>query len=101
MGKNKVRLIVGRKGSEHMNRDLEIDDGHPDATAISETQRRVNKLMGVSDEEFIAQICKADIPKDIVMNETQRRINKMMGVDDATFKKYNSIKEEIGWTRYC
>ncbi len=103
MEKIKVRRIAGRQGSEHLGGEFEIDAGHPEITSISDTQRRVNELMGIKDEDFLAAICKGDFPPDIVsrdavrrirdgesqISEGQKKINQMMGIDDATFKKYN------------
>lgn len=63
---------------------------HPERWAgiIDECQRRVNELMGIKNEDFLAYLCKEE-KKDPAIDETQRRCNELMGVDDATFRKYN------------
>lgn len=63
---------------------------HPEKWSgiIDECQRRVNELMGIKDEAFLAYLCKEE-KKDPTIDETQRRANELMGVDDAMFRKYN------------
>ncbi|MCX5841126.1 MAG: hypothetical protein NTY16_06695 [Deltaproteobacteria bacterium] len=63
---------------------------HPEKWSgiIDECQRRVNELMGIKDEDFLACLCKEE-KKDPAIDETQRRTNELMGVDDAMFRKYN------------
>jgi len=54
---------------------------------IDDCQRRVNELMGISDETFL--IAKNRAEPDPSIDETQRKVNQLMGLDDATFRKYN------------
>jgi hypothetical protein len=55
---------------------------------IDECQRRVNELMGISEDVFL-QAFKSKSTPDQTIDETQRKVNEMMGVDDVTFLKYN------------
>lgn len=55
---------------------------------IDDCQRRVNELMGVKEDDFIACRLKEN-KKDPTVDEMQRKVNELMGIDDATFRKYN------------
>jgi len=110
----KYRMIAARVGSEHLNKDVDIDDHAPldeqqrqinrllgigddvffkysqekRPGIIDECQRRVNELMGIKDDDFLA--CRSgDEKKDPTIDDTQRRVNELMGIDEATFRKYN------------
>jgi hypothetical protein len=56
---------------------------------IDETQRRINKMMGITDEAYMrfAKIEQEEIPRESP-EELQKRINKMMGISDEVFLKY-------------
>ncbi|MDP1991960.1 MAG: hypothetical protein Q8K00_13170 [Syntrophales bacterium] len=58
---------------------------------IDECQRKINALMGVSDEDFLkyggseAMPCKAGPSASSVIDDQQRMINKQCGVSDEDF----------------
>lgn len=81
----KYRMVVARVGSEHLNRDVEIDDPQ---VPLDEQQRLINRLLGISDDVFI-HACKSKAVADPSINEIQRKVNGLMGIDEATFRKYN------------
>lgn len=55
---------------------------------VDACQRRVNELMGISDEAFMMANKDGSVA-DPSIDETQRNANQLMGIDDATFRKYN------------
>lgn len=63
---------------------------HPEKwpAIIDECQRKINALMGVSDETFLTYQCKEQREKSPAFDEEQRKINEMCGVSDETFLKY-------------
>lgn len=81
----KYRMVVARVGSEHLNRDVEIDDPQ---VPLDEQQRLINRLLGISDDVFI-RACKSKVVADPTIDDTQYRVNELMGIDEATFRKYN------------
>jgi hypothetical protein len=81
----KLTLILG-KPMIMEGRDLPTQ-------AIGEIQRRVNELMGMSDQDFLKhngsperEITKNDFN---TIGEIQRRVNELMGVSDQDFLKHN------------
>ncbi|MBW1795568.1 MAG: hypothetical protein JRJ38_14245 [Deltaproteobacteria bacterium] len=61
----------------------------PPQPTIDATQRRINELMGVSDEDILKYACKAPGPDSAAIpDEDRRKINQMMGVSDEDFLKY-------------
>lgn len=61
----------------------------PPSPTIDATQRRVNELMGVSDEDFLKYACKAPGPDSTeATDEDRAKINQMMGVSDEDILKY-------------
>ena len=81
----KYRMVVARVGSEHLNKDVDIDDSH---VLLDEQQQHINRLLGIGDEVFL-QACKSKAVADPSINGIQRKVNEMMGIDEATFRKYN------------
>jgi hypothetical protein len=80
----KYRMIAARVGSEHLNKDVDIDDH----VFFDEQQRLINRLLGISDDVFM-QTCKSKEAADPSINGIQRKVNWLMGIDEATFRKYN------------
>ena len=60
-----------------------------DFEEIDPVQREINKMMGISDEEFLEHSCKASDFKSPLISDTQREINKMMGIGDEQFLEYS------------
>lgn len=56
---------------------------------INECQRKINELMGVSDEVYLRYALKSEEKRAPQIDEAQRKINDMMGVSDEVFLKYN------------
>lgn len=58
--------------------------------SIDETQRKVNRLMGMSDEEVLDEINGRRSLEESVegIDETVLLVAKMMGVDVKDIKKY-------------
>ena len=63
--------------------------GHISIPIADDLQRRINKMCGVSDDEYIISQNKVDPLKDPSIDDSQRKINELMGVKDETFNKYN------------
>jgi hypothetical protein len=63
------------------------DGGVSGIQEISEEQRKINKMMGISDEVFL-QHCKASPSDGVPETDVQKTINKMCGISDETFEKY-------------
>ena len=62
----------------------------PPPPTIDATQRRINELMGVSDEDFLKYACKAPGPDSTeATDEDRAKINQMMGVTDEDILKYS------------
>ena len=59
----------------------------PPSPTIDATQRRINELMGVSDEDFLKYACKAPDSTEVT-DEDRAKINQMMGVTDEDILKY-------------
>jgi succinate dehydrogenase flavin-adding protein (antitoxin of CptAB toxin-antitoxin module) len=49
---------------------------------IDECQRKVNKLMGISDEDFLAYKCKDEALETSSGKELQHKVNELMGITD-------------------
>ena len=62
----------------------------PPSPTIDATQRRVNELMGVSDEDFLKYACKASGPDSMELTDEDRaKINQLMGVSDEDMARYS------------
>ncbi len=60
-----------------------------DFEEIDPLQRKINKMMGISDEQFLQYSCKDYDFKSPLISDTQREINKMMGISDEQFLQYS------------
>ena len=61
----------------------------PPSPTIDATQRRINELMGVSDEDFLKYACKAPGSDSTEMTDEDRaKINQMLGVTDEDILQY-------------
>ena len=56
---------------------------------IDPLQREINKMMGISDEQFLKHNCKVSDSKSPLISDTQREINKMMGISDEQFLEHS------------
>lgn len=73
---NNLRPIVTKMGLENASQMV-----------IDETQRMINKFMGIGDEVFLKYMPKmSEEPQNA--EEVQRRINELMGIGDELFCKY-------------
>jgi len=61
---------------------------------IDEAQRKLNEMMGISDEDFLEYSCKAPDFRSPLISDEQRKINKTMGISDEDFLKY-SCKDNV------
>ena len=118
----KYRMIAARVGSEHLNKDVDIDDHAP----LDEQQRLINRLLGIGDNVFFkySQGLHSDDPAkqkqaqsvidtfhnagDMVfakyqnqpekwsgiIDECQRRVNELMGIKDDVFLACRSREEK-------
>ena len=84
-----VKLVnVALTNSPKINR-LKPIVAKMDFEEIDPVQREINKMMGISDEEFMEYSCKASDFKSPSISDTQREINKMMGISDEQFLEYS------------
>ena len=60
-----------------------------DFEEIDPVQREINKMMGISDEEFMEYSCKASDSKSPLISDTQREINERLGISDEEFLEYS------------
>jgi hypothetical protein len=61
----------------------------PAPTVIDSTQRKVNQMMGLSDDDFLKYACKATGPDSgESAEEIQRKVNRLMGLSEEAFMKY-------------
>ena len=76
-------LLVGR------NLNFKLPAMDPPSPTINATQRRINELMGISDEDFLKYACKSPGPESMeIADEDRRKINELMGVTDEDILKY-------------
>lgn len=92
--REEMELVIGRTfiPIELKHAALGLAAGNeprPGTVLINETQRHINKLMGVSDETYLKHVCKAETPEGGPSSSIQAKVNELCGVDEATFKKYN------------
>jgi len=66
-----------------------------DFITIDPLQRKINKLMGISDENFQKYSPKTQAP-GYEENDVQRKINKLMGISDEDFQKYSCKTPDSG-----
>lgn len=65
--------------------------------AIDENQRKINKLMGLSDEDFLKHITFSGFEvEEIHESEAVSRIAKMMDVNEVDIKKYGQCPSDNG-----
>lgn len=75
---NQLKPLVAKEGYTAENR-----------FAIDENQRKINRMMGVSDEEFIEHTTFSGFDvEEIHESEAVSRIAKMMGVSQEDIEKY-------------
>ena len=66
---------------------------------LDELQRLVNKMCGVSDDEFIICFNKLAPRKNPAIEDAQCKVNALMGINDEEFLKYsgsNTVSNKDG-----
>jgi len=84
---DELTLVIGRELSFKPNIAVpKLSYKEP----IDDAQRKINKLMGVSDEDFLKYNPLGSDSADQT-DDAVRKINKLMGVSDEDFLKYNPL----------
>lgn len=61
-------------------------------TPDSELQRKVNELMGLSEEVYTQYAAKLTDNDTAPQGDIQKLVNKMMGLSEEIFNKYNKVR---------
>ncbi len=85
---NDCKLVVGKPG-------IAIDGvAGKAANPDNEVQRKINKMMGISEEIFQLYNNKQPDPGSPPQGDIQRMINKLMGISEEVFLEYSEKKND-------
>jgi len=94
MAKQKMRMIVGMIGKEHLNREIEIDDGQPETVQLDEQQRHINRLLGIGDDVFLKYSRGLQGSDPVEQQRSQSVIDAFHHAGDMVFAKYQNHPEK-------
>jgi hypothetical protein len=94
MAKQKVKMIVGMVGKEHLNREIEIDDGQPETVQLDEQQRHINRLLGIGDDVFLKYSRGLQGSDPVEQQRSQSVIDAFHHAGDLVFAKYQNHPEK-------